>query len=76
MQRHKYKTYDMSTSWYENSLVREFLIEHSTLIDDLVDRKLIDKVIAEHTAQQNRTRAISFLMTIIFFKIALKNRIN
>jgi hypothetical protein len=76
MQRHKYKTYDMSTSWYENSLVREFLIEHSTLIDDLVDRKLIDKVISEHTAQQNRTRAISFLMTIIFFKLALKNRIN
>lgn len=71
MQRLKYKSYDLSTMWYIDKRIQEFILDHSPLLDELIDRRLIESIIHEHVLSKNRTRAISFLLTIIYFRLSL-----
>ena len=76
LQRFKYNTYDMSVEWFKEAKTHAFILDNSSIIDDLIERRLIESIIEEHKNSQNRTRAISFLLTILYFKIALKGRVS
>jgi asparagine synthase (glutamine-hydrolysing) len=71
MQRLKYQSYDLSSEWYNDLRVKEFILDNSRQIDDVVEKSLCEQIINEHSVLSNRTRAISFMLTLIFFKIAL-----
>ena len=73
MQRDKYKGYDLSETWYKNKIIQEFIMDCHSCIDDLCERKLIEEVIEDHLKGNQRIRAISFLLTLIYFRKALKN---
>jgi len=74
MQRLKYNSYDMSTEWYVDKRIQEFILDNSSLLDELIDRRLSESIIHQHMASKNRTRAISFMLTLIYFKISLSRR--
>jgi hypothetical protein len=71
MQRMKYKTYDLSQSWYSSDQVRSVILDCHDLISDVIDKRLCEEIIDEHRSRQARTRAISFILTILYFKKAL-----
>ena len=54
--------------------IQEFILDHSSLLDELIDRRLSEAIIHEHMSSKNRTRAISFLLTVIYFKISLSRK--
>jgi hypothetical protein len=74
MQRSKYKSYDSSTEWYADKKIQEFLLDSSSLLDDLINRKLCESILEQHSKFKNRTRALSFLLTILCFKMVLNQR--
>jgi asparagine synthase (glutamine-hydrolysing) len=65
MQKQKYKTYDMSADWFAQPEIQDLIWENNQLIDELIDKKLIRKILDEHVADKTRTRAISFLLDAI-----------
>ena len=71
MQRLKYKSYDMSAEWYADKRIQEFILDNSSMLDELIDHSLSESIINEHMVSKNRTRAISFLLTVLYFKISL-----
>jgi hypothetical protein len=71
MQKNKYKTYDMSTDWFAESKIHQLILDNSSLLDEIIDRRLLIMILEQHLAYRNRTRAISFILTILFFKISL-----
>lgn len=74
MQKSKYKSYDLSAGWYAEKRIHELILDNSSLLDDMLERRLCEAILNEHLMFQNRTRAISFLLTIIYFKIVLNRR--
>lgn len=73
MQRMKYKSYDLSNEWYRDNKVREFVLDNRESLTDICEGVLVERVLNEHLGGENRVRAISFLLTMIFFKKALAN---
>jgi asparagine synthase (glutamine-hydrolysing) len=73
MQRMKYKSYDLSDEWYRSKKIREFILDNKESVGDICERVLVERVLDEHQNGINRVRAISFLLTMIYFKKALKN---
>lgn len=73
MQRVKYKSYDLSKEWYKERVIQDFIIDCYSYLDDLCERKLVEKVLKDHMNGDQRVRAISFLLTMIYFKKALTN---
>jgi asparagine synthase (glutamine-hydrolysing) len=76
VQRMKYQTYDLSESWYASNSIREYLMDNVTLIDDIAHKNLCDSILMEHKESKTRTRAISFLLTMLYFKRVISNRIK
>jgi asparagine synthase (glutamine-hydrolysing) len=76
MQKQKYKTYDMSADWFAQPEIQDLIWENNQLIDELIDKKLIRKILDEHVADKTRTRAISFLLTILCFKLSMKRQVQ
>lgn len=74
MQRQKYKTYDMSAEWFASKKIHEFIQDNISYLDPLMSRKLCESIIEQHQHSQNRTRAISFILTILYFNIALSRK--
>jgi hypothetical protein len=74
MQRLKYNTYDMSAEWFANRRIREFILDNTTLLDEFIDRRLCESILEKHLKSRNRTRTISFLLTVLYFRIALSRR--
>lgn len=72
MQRKKYATYDLSQTWYCDDRIRSLIMDNTRLLDDVVNRRLCDKAINEHRSFGNRTKTISFLLTLLYFKLALR----
>jgi hypothetical protein len=72
MQRLKYQSYDLSSEWYKDIRIKEFILDNSRTIDDVMERKICERIIHEHKFSSGRTRAISFMLTLIYFKTALK----
>jgi hypothetical protein len=76
MQKQKYKSYDMSADWFAQPEIQDLIWENNQLIDELIDKKLIRKILDEHVADKTRTRAISFLLTILCFKLSMKRQVQ
>lgn len=72
-QRLKYNSYDLSQGWYKREKTKEFLLENIALVDDVVDQKICESILSEHRLMGTRTKAISFLLTLVYFKLALRN---
>ena len=73
MQRVRYKSYDLSERWYGQEIVKDLIMDNYDCISDLCERKLADIVIEDHHQGNKRVRAISFLLTLIYFKKALRD---
>lgn len=73
MQRDKYKSYDLSREWYKDKEVKELIMDNYNLIADICTQDLLHIVLKDHHNGNNRVRAISFLLTLIYFKKALTN---
>lgn len=74
MQRSKYKTYDQSRKWYESNEIRDLIMDNRELLSELMKGTLVEEVLNEHSKGVDRTKTISFLLTIVFFCIA-KSRV-
>lgn len=70
MQRSKYKTYDLSDRWYKSKKIKEFLIDNSNMISELVHPKLVESILWEQEERGGRIKAISFLLTLVYFCLA------
>jgi hypothetical protein len=70
MQRSKYKTYDLSDKWYKSKKVKEVLLDNSNKLSELVHPKLIENILIEHNERGGRKKAISFLLTLVYFCLA------
>lgn len=73
MQRMKYKTYDLSSGWYRDKRVRETILDNRRYLEDICRPSLPEKVLDDHLQGENRVRAISFLLTLVYFQTTLKN---
>jgi asparagine synthase (glutamine-hydrolysing) len=71
MQRMKYQTYDLSKYWYTDNRIGEFVLDNHIYVDELIDKQLTEKIIREHRSNATRTKAISFILTVLYFKMAL-----
>lgn len=71
MQRMKYNTYDQSEIWYKHNKIREFILDNRLFLDDLFEPSLPETILAEHRTNGGRVRAISLILTILYFKKAL-----
>jgi asparagine synthase (glutamine-hydrolysing) len=73
MQRMKYKSYDLSDEWYRDKKIREFILDSRDTLADLCEPLLVERVLDAHLGGESRVRAISFFLTMIYFKKALRN---
>lgn len=71
MQRMKYQSYDLSSSWYKEKDIESLILDSHKLYNDIIDRKGCELILKEHQNGSNRVRAISFILTILFFKKSL-----
>lgn len=71
MQRAKYNSYDLSNLWFQDNKIKAVLLDNHGLIEDIIEKKLCESILNEHAEHQSRTRAISFILTILFFKSSL-----
>lgn len=74
MQRMKYKSYDLSGSWYQDNRIRELILDNDRQLGEYVERSLCEEILHEHKERNNRTRTISFILTILFYRINLHRR--
>lgn len=74
MQRVKYNSYDLSQSWYANEPIRSLILDNHFYLDEIVERNLSESILEEHRVHQNRTKTISFFLTILYFKMAMNKR--
>ena len=74
-QRQKYKSYDLSENWYCDDRIREVILDNKDLLSDIVETNFCDKIIKEHRERRTRTKAISFLLTMLYFKKALRKSV-
>lgn len=71
VQRVKYSSYDMSSEWYSSNTLQSFMIDNSEFISEFIDKKLLVSILHEHKKSKSRTKTISFMLTLMYFKIAL-----
>jgi len=75
LQRMKYQTYDLSQIWYASQSLKEYVMDNVLLLDDIASRKLCEAILTEHQITHTRTRAISFLLTMLYFKRTISKEI-
>jgi asparagine synthase (glutamine-hydrolysing) len=73
IQRVKYRTYDLSEGWYRGEEIREVILDNLDCLADICVKTLPEKILNDHLRGESRVKAISFLLTIIYFKKALRN---
>jgi hypothetical protein len=73
MQRMKYKSYDLSDGWYKEEKLRSFILDNRRLLEEFCNQSLVESILDEHLSGVSRVRAISFFLTMIYFKKALTN---
>lgn len=73
MQRMKYRTYDLSSGWYKDKRVREFILDNRPYLADICKPSLPEKILDDHLQGGDRVRAISFLLTLVYFHGTLRN---
>jgi hypothetical protein len=64
----------MSAEWYADNRIKEIILDNSSFLDELIERRLCEAILKQHLSSRSRTRAISFLLTILYFKLALSRK--
>lgn len=67
MQRMKYKSYDLSNKWYAVDEIQSFILDNHRLYSDMVSKNGAETILNEHKGGIDRSRAISFILTMLFF---------
>lgn len=75
IQRTTYVTYDQSATWYRQPQLQDFLHNHFSLIDDLVDPALAARIADSHRSGTDRTRTLAHLLTLIRWKQVLSGAV-
>jgi hypothetical protein len=73
MRRTPYISYDLSSEWYRDPTLQDFIYSNRESIDDLVDSNLVSSILASHKSGVDRTRTLAFLLTMIYWKQNLLN---
>jgi asparagine synthase (glutamine-hydrolysing) len=60
--------------WFADQRTLDFLHSNAGLLEDLLTPKLLRSIVEEHVKLRNRTRAVSFLVTQIFWRMAVNGR--
>jgi hypothetical protein len=68
MQRVKYKSYDLSDGWYKEEKFRSFVMDNRGLLSEFCNQSLVEDILDEHLSGVSRVRALSFFLTMIYFK--------
>jgi asparagine synthase (glutamine-hydrolysing) len=71
MQRATYISYDESGEWYRGDMIRMKVLDNINLLNDIIEPRVCERILDEHRGFGRRKRAISFLLTIIYFRLAL-----
>jgi len=58
--------------WFRSPHILGFIAENSPLLSDVMSRNAVDSIVEEQRIRGNRTAAIAFLLSLIFWKINLK----
>jgi asparagine synthase (glutamine-hydrolysing) len=72
MRRTPYITYDLSSEWYRNPSLQDFIYSNRQTLDDLIDPDLVATILLNHKSGEDRTRTLAFLLTMIYWKQNLK----
>lgn len=75
MRRTPYISYDLSSEWYRDPKLQDFIYSYRQSIDDLIDPVLVSSILESHKSGSDRTRTLAFLLTMIYWKQNL-NRHN
>lgn len=68
MRRTPYISYDLSSHWYRQSEIQDYISSHGDMIGDILDPDLIGKILREHQNGVDRTRSLAFLLTLIYWQ--------
>ncbi len=71
MRRTPYISYDLSSEWYRDPMLQDFIYANRQSIDDLIDPSLVVSILANHKSGNDRTRTLAFLLTMIYWKLNL-----
>jgi hypothetical protein len=58
--------------WYCGKDIVGFLRENINVVSDVIDPTLVEEIIVEHLLKKNRARAISFIISLMFWLLNLK----
>lgn len=64
--------YTKYTEWFQSNIILDFIQENASLLSELIEVDTIFSILREHKKRSNRTRAIDFLFTMIFWLKNLK----
>jgi asparagine synthase (glutamine-hydrolysing) len=68
MRRTPYISYDLSSEWYRDPRLQDFIYSNRQSIDDLIDPDLVASILVNHKSGHDRTRTLAFLLTMIYWK--------
>ena len=68
MRRTPYISYDLSSEWYRDPVLQDFIYSNRQSIDDLIDPTLVASILSSHKSGNDRTRTLAFLLTMIYWK--------
>jgi len=68
MRRTPYISYDLSSEWYRDPRLQDFIYSNRQSIEDLIEPSLVASILASHKAGDDRTRTLAFLLTMIYWK--------
>jgi hypothetical protein len=72
MRRTPYISYDLSSEWYRDPILQDFIYSNRQSIDDLIDPVLVASILSSHKSGNDRTRTLAFLLTMIYWKQNLR----
>ncbi len=68
MRRTPYITYNLSTGWFRDTQIQEFMRENTSLISDIIDKNTAISIIEARRSGIDRTRTMAFLLAMIHWK--------
>jgi asparagine synthase (glutamine-hydrolysing) len=68
MRTTSYISYDLSSEWYRDPQLQDFIYANRKSIDDLIDPALVASILVSHKSGEDRTRTLAFLLTMIYWK--------
>jgi len=68
MRRTPYISYDLSSEWYRDPRLQDFIYSNRKSIDNIIDPALVATILLNHKSGDDRTRTLAFLLTMIYWK--------